>query len=72
MANHLTDLRKKAGFKTAKQLADKLKISMGMVYQMEGGLKKPSVSLALKMAKLYNCSLEDIFLPRNTTDSDKK
>jgi putative transcriptional regulator len=71
MGNHLTDLRKKAGYKTAKEVSKKLNISTGMVYQMEGGYKKPSIELALKMVELYKCSLEDIFLPLNTTDSDK-
>ncbi|WP_129596675.1 helix-turn-helix transcriptional regulator [Anaerophilus nitritogenes] len=71
MANHLTMLRKKAGFKTAKEAAKSLSISMGMVYQMEQNIKQPSPKLAIKMAKSYKCTLEDIFLPLNTTNCDK-
>lgn len=72
MANHITDLRKKAGFNTARDAAKGLKISDSMMYQMEGGYKQPSPSLGLKMAELFNCTLEEIFLPFNTTDGDNK
>ena len=72
MANHITDLRKRAGFNTARDAAKKLKISDSMMYQMEGGHKQPSPNLGLKMTELFNCTLEDIFLPFNTTDSDRE
>lgn len=72
MANHITELRKKSGFKTAKAAAEKLKISHSMMYQIEEGHKQPSASLGIKMAKLFNCTLEDIFLPFNTTNSYKE
>lgn len=71
MANHITKLRKKAEIITAKEAAKALDISNGMMYQMEGGYKKPSPELAVKMANLFNCTLEDIFLPYITTVSDK-
>lgn len=71
MANHITKLRKKAGFKTAKKAAKALKISDGMMYQMESNYKKPGAKLALKMTDLFNCTLEDIFLPFITTNSEK-
>lgn len=70
MANHITNLRKNAGFETAKSAAKRLDISDSMMYQMEGGYKQPSPSLGLKMTKIFNCTLEDIFLPFNTTNSD--
>ena len=69
MANHITDLRKKAGFKTAKDAAKALKISNGMTYQVEGGYKKPGSTLGVKMSKLFKCTMEEIFLPYNTTNS---
>ncbi|WP_042683148.1 helix-turn-helix transcriptional regulator [Anaerosalibacter massiliensis] len=71
MANHITRLRKKSGFETAKEAAKKLKISDSMMYQMEGGYKQPSSNLGIKMAEVFNCTLEEIFLPFNTTNSDK-
>ncbi|APH23835.1 transcriptional regulator [Clostridium botulinum] len=71
MANHITELRKNAGFNTVKNVTSKLEISDSMMYQIEGGYKKPSPNLAIKMAKLFNCAMEDIFLPYGTTNSDK-
>jgi len=71
MANHITQLRAGAGIKTAKEAAQKLGISAGMMYQTEEGLKRPGSLLAIRMAKLFGCRLEDIFLPLHTTNSDK-
>lgn len=72
MANHITELRKKAGFNTVKEVTAKLQISDSMMYQIEGGYKKPSSDLAIQMSRLFNCTMEDIFLPCNTTNSDKR
>jgi len=72
MANHITQLRTKAGIKTAKEASEKLKISAGMMYQVEEGVKRPSPTLAIKMSKLFNCTLDNIFLPYDVTNSDKK
>ncbi|ACA45005.1 transcriptional regulator [Clostridium botulinum] len=71
MSNHITELRKNAGFNTVKNVTSKLEISDSMMYQIEGGYKKPSPNLAIKMSKLFNCTMEDIFLPYGTTNSDK-
>lgn len=71
MANHITKLRKKAGFNTVSEVTSLLNISDSMLYQIEGGWKKPGCDLALRMSKLFNCTMEDIFLPYNTTNSDK-
>jgi putative transcriptional regulator len=68
---HLKILRLKAKIKYAKTAARKLGISYSMMTQMEQGIKRPSSDLAVEIAKLYNCSLEDIFLPYNSTDSEK-
>lgn len=70
MANHISELRINAGIKTAKEAASILEISSGMMYQMELGVKKPSALLAIKMTHLFNCTLEDIFLPYFVTNSD--
>lgn len=69
---HLKELRQKAGYKTAREVAPLLNVTSSMVYQMEEGYKKPSPKLGIKMANLYNCSLEDIFLPIITTNSDNR
>jgi len=69
---HLKELRRKAGYETAKEVASLLHVTTSMVYQMEEGYKRPSPELGFKMSRLYNCSLEDIFLPIITTKSDNK
>ncbi|UZQ51625.1 helix-turn-helix transcriptional regulator [Clostridium kluyveri] len=67
---HLKKLRQKAGYKTVKEVVPFLQVTRSMVYQMEEGYKRPSPELGARMAKLYNCSLDDIFLPIITTNSD--
>lgn len=69
--SHLKELRIKAGYKTAKEITPLLGITPSAIYQIEGGRKQPSVKLAIKMANLYNCSLENIFRPIHTTNSGK-
>lgn len=71
MANHITILRKKAGFNTAREAAESLDISNSMMYQLEGGYKKPGSKLAFEMSNKFNCSMEDIILPYITTNSVK-
>lgn len=75
--NHITTLRKNAGFKSAKSLAIALNCSHNLVNFIElkdGGKysRKPSAEMAIKMSKLLNCTLEDIFLPYYTTISNNE
>ncbi|WDV44547.1 helix-turn-helix domain-containing protein [Clostridiaceae bacterium M8S5] len=70
MANHITILRKKAGYKNVKEAASALDISSSMIYQIECGYKKPSASLGMRMCHLFGCKLEDIFLPYTITERD--
>lgn len=72
MANHITTLRQKAGINTAEKASRLLEISRGMMYQVEEGYKKPSLNLGIKMTKVFGCTLDAIFLPYDTTNSDKK
>lgn len=76
MANHITKLRKKAGIKTAKEAAKKLGISACMMYYMETDAskkhhRKPGSALCEKMARLFNCTMDDIFLPFFVTSCSK-
>ena len=70
MANHISDIRKKAGYMSAKEAAMELKCSMSMLYYIETGRRKPSHKLASKMVKIFKCSYDDIFLPFITTISN--
>ena len=73
---HLRELRRLAGFKTAKEAAKKLEISLSMLYHAEEGINKPSIKLAAKMTDVYACSFDQIFLPyaviNNHNDESKE
>jgi putative transcriptional regulator len=43
------------------ELAAKLKVSRQTVNAIENDKYSPSLELALKMTKLFNCSVEDLF-----------
>ncbi len=46
---------------TQEELAKKIGVSRQTINAIEKGKFNPSVKLALKMAKIFNCSVEDIF-----------
>ena len=48
------------------QLAEALGVSRQTVNAIETGKYDPSLPLAFKMAKLFECSIEDIFIPDDT------
>ena len=49
-------------------LADALDVSRQTINAIETGKYDPSLPLAFKMAKLFNCSIEDIFTPDDVED----
>ena len=52
--------RMNAGLETNEAL-EKLKISKSMFYKLEQGYRTPSAELAVRMARVYNCSTDEIF-----------
>jgi putative transcriptional regulator len=58
--NLLKEYREKAGLSQEK-LADKLEVSRQTIISIEGGKYVPSLELALKLAKLFRCKVEDMF-----------
>lgn len=62
----LQDLRKDKEL-TQEQTAKILVITKGYLSMLENGDRNPSDALKEKMAKLYNCSIADIFLAINST-----
>ena len=46
---------------TQEELAGELKITRQTVIAIEKGKYNPSLNLAFKMAKLFDCKIEDIF-----------
>ena len=59
--NVLKYLRRSEGFDlTQKELGDALDLSTVTIYKIENGLGV-NIATALKMAKFFNCKVEDIF-----------
>jgi putative transcriptional regulator len=59
--NNLENLRKTNNI-SQEQLAAELNVSRQTVSSLENGRYNPSVILALKIAKYFNCKVEDVFL----------
>ncbi|HTX92948.1 MAG TPA: helix-turn-helix transcriptional regulator [Anaerolineales bacterium] len=62
MKNRLKVLRAERDWSQA-QLADALDVSRQTVNALETGKFDPSLPLAFKIAALFECKIEDIFLP---------
>lgn len=69
LQNKLKLNRLKNGEMTQEELATALKFSRQTINAIENGKFNPSVKLALKMAKVFNCRIEDIF---ELTEEEKK
>lgn len=65
--NKFKKLRRRTEIKTAKKAAKLLGVSASMMYAIENGSRMPSRKLAVRMCKVYDCTLNDIFLLKNTT-----
>jgi putative transcriptional regulator len=62
MKNRLKVLRAERDWSQA-ELADRLDVSRQTVNAIETGKYDPSLPLAFKMATLFGCKIEDIFMP---------
>ncbi|WP_374044439.1 helix-turn-helix domain-containing protein [uncultured Clostridium sp.] len=55
------------GLSDSKKAAELLKISMSSFYKLEHGYRKPSPELIARMAKVYQCTTDEIFEDFNIT-----
>ena len=60
LLNNLENLRKSAGL-TQQELSDQADVSRKSINAIENGIYVPSTALALRIAKILDCSVEDIF-----------
>ena len=61
LKNNIKVFRFNNGQITQVELAEKLEISRQTVIAIENGKFNPSVKLALRMATLFQCHVEDLF-----------
>lgn len=61
MKNRLEEIRKERGIKQ-EELAAALEVSRQTIGSLENGRYNPSITLALKLARYFNMSIEDIFI----------
>ena len=60
LLNNLQELRKSAGL-TQQELSESAEVSRKSNNAIENGIYVPSTVLALKIAKILKCSIEDLF-----------
>lgn len=65
MNNRLRELREREGLSQG-ELALRLEVSRQTVNALETGKYDPSLPLAFRIARLFDCRIEDIFLPDET------
>ena len=60
LLNNLEELRKAAEL-TQQELSESAEVSRKSINAIENGIYVPSTVLALKIAKILKCSIEDLF-----------
>lgn len=61
MKNRLEEIRKERGIKQ-EELPAALEVSRQTIGSLENGRYNPSITLAFKLARYFNMSIEDIFI----------
>ena len=61
MKNRLEEIRKKRGI-NQEELATKLEVSRQTIGSLENGRYNPSITLAFKISRYFNMSIEEIFI----------
>jgi putative transcriptional regulator len=61
LKNQLAELRKDRGL-TQEELAERLEVSRQTIISLESGRYNPSLILAFKIAKLFDLTIEEVFL----------
>lgn len=64
MNNRLRELREEQSWSQA-ELAQQLEVSRQTINALETGKYDPSLPLAFRIARLFACRIEDVFLPDN-------
>ncbi|MCM3569508.1 helix-turn-helix transcriptional regulator [Neobacillus mesonae] len=67
MKNRIKELRAKKDL-TQDQLAEQLGVSRQTIISLERERYNPSIILAFKLAHIFNCKIEDIFIYEEEKD----
>ena len=65
MNNRLRELREGQGWSQG-ELAERLQVSRQTINALETGKYDPSLPLSFRIARLFACRIEDVFLPDAT------
>ncbi|PKO12720.1 MAG: transcriptional regulator [Chloroflexi bacterium HGW-Chloroflexi-10] len=61
MKNYLETYRTQKGW-TQQDLAERVEVSRQTIISLEGGRYNPSILLAFRLAKLFEVTIEDLFI----------
>lgn len=61
MKNNIKSMRSTHKF-TQDELAERLDVSRQTIISLEKGRYNPSITLAFKLASVFNCKIEEIFI----------
>ena len=61
MKNRLEELRLQNGW-TQQELADRVEVSRQTIISLENGRYNPSILLAFRLARVFNSSIESLFI----------
>jgi putative transcriptional regulator len=70
MKNLLEQLRSRAGL-TQQDLADRVDVSRQTIISLESGRYNPSILLAFRLSRLFNQSIESIFIYEEDSVNEK-
>ena len=68
MKNRLEELRKAQGLRQ-EELADILAVSRQTISSLENGRYNPSIILAIKIARIFGVSVEEVFIYEEEDES---
>ncbi|MFN7249916.1 MAG: helix-turn-helix transcriptional regulator [Anaerobacillus sp.] len=61
MKNNIKELRSKHAL-TQDELAERLDVSRQTIISLEKERYNPSITLAFKLSRVFNCQIEDVFI----------
>jgi putative transcriptional regulator len=61
MSNHVRQLRSARNGMTQQELANQVGVTRQTIVALEGGAYTPSLALALRIAKLFRKTVEEVF-----------